>query len=216
MPIPEDIRTAISREDIINAAKDYDKGTIPHNFGHSTTYDVIVNGDRYPPKAIIGIASSYYLNGIPLTPDDFNGGLHTQCFNILEDNKFTIVLKNEDVIYPDEVSESTVHTEGSVKQVIINRYERDPDARDKCIGHYGLKCQVCDFDFEKVYGDLGAGFIHVHHLVQLSDIQEEYIVDPIKDLRPVCPNCHAMIHKRKKKPYTIDELKDIINRQVNR
>ena len=71
-------------------------------------------------------------------------------------------------------------------------------ARKKCIEHYGAKCAVsnCGFDFEKLYGDIGKGFIHVHHLTQLSDIGQGYEVDPIKDLRPVCPNCHAMLHQK--------------------
>lgn len=46
--------------------------------------------------------------------------------------------------------------------------------------------------FTDMYGDIGKDFIHVHHLL----IGEEYVVDHIKDLRPVCPNCHAMLDKR--------------------
>lgn len=210
MSIPD----TINRQNIIDAAKAYDENIISHSFRHSTTYDVLINGHRYPPKAIIGIAASYHLNGEPLSPHDFNGGRGTQCFNILENNGFVIVLKNEEFIYPDEISENIVHTEGSVKQVMINRYERDSNARDKCIEYYGLKCQVCNFDFEKVYGDLGAGFIHVHHIIPISDVGVEYEVNPIDDLRPVCPNCHAMLHK-KSPPYSIGRLKKIMQDQVD-
>lgn len=52
------------------------------------------------------------------------------------------------------------------------------------------------------------GFIHVHHINQISDIGKEYEVDPIKDLIPVCPNCHAMIHS-KRPAFTIEEIKEI-------
>jgi predicted HNH restriction endonuclease len=69
---------------------------------------------------------------------------------------------------------------------------------------------VCGFDFVAAYGELGDGFIHVHHVRPLSDIGEEYEVDPIKDLRPVCPNCHAMIH-RVLRAMSIERLKSIIN-----
>ncbi|MBF2077835.1 MAG: HNH endonuclease [Synechococcales cyanobacterium T60_A2020_003] len=48
--------------------------------------------------------------------------------------------------------------------------------------------------FEEKFGSSAQGFIQVHHLKPLSEIQVEYEVDPIADLRPVCPNCHAMIH----------------------
>ena len=60
-----------------------------------------------------------------------------------------------------------------------------------------------------VYGKIGEGFIHVHHLLELSVIKKEYKVDPINDLRPVCPNCHAMLH-RKKPAYSIEELRNVI------
>ena len=49
-------------------------------------------------------------------------------------------------------------------------------------------------------------FIHVNHLTQVSDKKQEYKVNPIADLRPVCPNCHAMLHKDNP-PVTIEELK---------
>ena len=62
-------------------------------------------------------------------------------------------------------------------------------ARRKCLEHYGFTCAVCDFDFAGVYGAIAKKFIHVHHKIPLSEIGKEYVVDPIKDLIPVCPNC---------------------------
>jgi 5-methylcytosine-specific restriction protein A len=50
------------------------------------------------------------------------------------------------------------------------------------------------------------GFTHVHHLKLLSTVGSGYQVDPIEDLRPVCPNCHAVIHRREP-PYSIDEVR---------
>lgn len=94
----------------------------------------------------------------------------------------------------EEVSEDQKVAEGSVCQVTINSYERNPEARRRCIEYYGTSCCVCGFNFEERFGSVAQGFIHVHHLKPLSDIQKEYEVDPISDLRPVCPNCHAIIH----------------------
>ncbi len=114
-------------------------------------------------------------------------------------------------IIAEELSEEDVKNlpEGAKKEIIVNTYERNPEARKKCIEKYGYICCVCEFDFEKKYGEIGKGFIHVHHLKSLSEIKEEYIINPVEDLRPVCPNCHAMLHKRNP-PYSIEEGKKFI------
>ena len=95
---------------------------------------------------------------------------------------------------PDEVPAE--YREGHATQVFVNRYERDRKARRKCIDMHGSVCCVpgCGFDFGEVYGAEAKGYIHVHHRRSLAKIGREYKVDPIKDLLPVCPNCHAMLH----------------------
>ncbi len=65
------------------------------------------------------------------------------------------------------------------------------------------------FDFEHTYGVMGHGFIHIHHIKPLSEIGERYEVSTIQDLRPVCPNCHDMIHKQSP-PLSIEEIKTLI------
>ena len=116
--------------------------------------------------------------------------------------------------YPDELFPSPVFPEGALKQVTVNAYERNEEARKKCIEHFGWECVVCGFTFSKKYGEIGADFIHVHHLKPLSMIKKEYQFDPVKDLRPVCPNCHAMLHK-KEPPFSVDKLKEIIKKNLN-
>ena len=111
---------------------------------------------------------------------------------------------------PEEIPASTTHLEGSVRQVFVNTYERNPKARAACIAEFGSTCAVCGFDFEKTYGEIGKGFIHVHHLKEISSIGREYTVVPIEDLRPVCPNCHAMLHKSTP-ALSIEELKHIVS-----
>ncbi len=101
-------------------------------------------------------------------------------------------------------------TEGSVVELTLSVFERDPVARRRCLEHYGNSCQVCGFNFGVTYGDLGDGFIHVHHIVPLSHIKELHKVDPIKDLVPVCPNCHAMIHIGKGAPLTVEQLRAMV------
>ena len=79
----------------------------------------------------------------------------------------------------------------------------------KCIEYYGYKCCVCGILLSDKYGALGQDFIHGHHIKPLSTIKKDYTVNPVTDLRPVCPNCHAIIH-RKNPAYSIEELKEII------
>ncbi len=116
---------------------------------------------------------------------------------------------------PDEVDPSIEYPEGMKKTVQVNAYERDPEARQKCIDHYGTVCYVCSFDFRKVYGKLGQGFIHVHHLNQVALMGTGAKTNPIRDLRPVCPNCHAMLH-RKRPAVLIGELKLILQASSKR
>ena len=98
--------------------------------------------------------------------------------------------------------------EGHCKTVQVNIYERSSIARQKCIEYHGCTCMICGMDFEKVYGEVGKGFIHVHHIVPLYTIGKDYCVDYKNDLIPVCPNCHAMIHRKENGEYlSLEELK---------
>lgn len=110
---------------------------------------------------------------------------------------------------PDDVGNPDLYYEGVSRSVTVNVYERSRSARKKCIEHYGLDCTICGFNFEKIYGDAGKGIIHVHHIKPLSEIDQKYKVDPIRDLRPVCPNCHAVIHSGTDQ-LTIDQIRKIL------
>ncbi len=118
--------------------------------------------------------------------------------------------ERNEIIYPDDLQEYHAgFWEGAKKEVIVNSFERNPEARKGCIEYYGVKCKCCGFSFEDKYGEIGKGFIHVHHLKPISEIGKEYQVNPVEDLIPLCPNCHAMIHK-KNPPFSVDELKKIM------
>lgn len=108
--------------------------------------------------------------------------------------------------FSEEIPTPERYWEGALRRIAVNAYERDPRARQACLQHHGSSCSVCGFDFESTYGEIGKGFIHVHHLRQLSEIGEAYEVDPKNDLIPVCPNCHTMLHKQVP-AYTTDDLK---------
>ncbi|WP_338147063.1 HNH endonuclease [Pantoea stewartii] len=78
--------------------------------------------------------------------------------------------------------------------------------------HHGTACECCGFDFEKVYGENGKGFIHVHHIKPLHTVDDNYVVNPITDLIPLCPNCHEMVH-RGSEIQSVENLKSIMTDQ---
>ncbi len=103
--------------------------------------------------------------------------------------------------------------EGEKISYYTTKYERKPQNRKAAINLHGTKCQICGFDFEEVYGEHGKGFIEVHHLKSLHEINEETEIDPKTDLICICSNCHRMIHHRKRGTLTPDQLKDIMQRK---
>ncbi len=102
--------------------------------------------------------------------------------------------------------------EGTTFRITVNARVRSQKARELCIELYGSKCSVCGFDFGRVYGPAVEGFTHVHHLRPLSETSGESAVDPATDLRPVCPNCHAVLHTRTP-PYSITEVQAFLVEQ---
>jgi len=102
--------------------------------------------------------------------------------------------------------------EGAKSRVEVNKYERSPVNRAACIARYGAFCNVCGFNFASVYGDLGEGYIEVHHLIPVSKMDGGYIVDPMVDLIPLCSNCHSIVH-RKDPPLSLDALRALLERE---
>jgi len=97
-------------------------------------------------------------------------------------------------VMPEEVPDASQLFEGATQRIAVNSFERNPAARAACVKHHGSKFGACEMDFETTYGAFAAGYIHVHHKKPLSEIGATYVVDPVKDLVPLCPNCHAATH----------------------
>lgn len=116
--------------------------------------------------------------------------------------------------FQEELPADATLFEGARVVVQVSAFERNPIARQKCIAHYGTSCSVCGFNFGATYGSSAESYIHAHHLKPLASIGEEYVIDPIKDLRPVCANCHAVIHLRQP-PYSIEEVKAMLHSDAN-
>jgi hypothetical protein len=108
-------------------------------------------------------------------------------------------------------AKDAIYMEGERFSITSTAIERSSKAREACIGRYGHSCYICGFNFGKSFGALGEGFIHVHHKVDISTKKLVHEVDPVKDMIPLCPNCHAMAH-RKKPAVPIDKLKKIYSK----
>ena len=123
-----------------------------------------------------------------------------------------MVLSLADIVPIEDELTTTGYAEGTRHRTESNRYERNPLNRKLCLASKGYDCTICGMNFEKKYGKIGHQFIHVHHVVPVSKLGPGYIIDPIKDLIPVCPNCHAMLH-RSDPPLMPEQLKAVINWQ---
>lgn len=122
--------------------------------------------------------------------------------------------RNENWWGQEELPADEPLVEGASVTVKVTAFERNPLARKKCIERYGSTCSICGFSFGAAYGTAAAGYVHVHHLTPLASVGKEYVIDPIKDLRPVCANCHAVIHMRQP-PYSIEEVKEMLSGNTN-
>lgn len=178
------------QEAVLKAFQIYDDHGMPVGFGgarswfvsHPTTYV------PYPAKAIWGIATNKKAS--EFISHQARDGLRKAGFECADLS----------TIPSTELRHSQLE-EGAARRSVQSRRERNPVARALCIEHYRsrnhgrLVCVVCSFDFADVYGNLGEGFIHVHHLNPISEARAARVVSPAIDLVPVCPNCHSMIHR---------------------
>lgn len=103
----------------------------------------------------------------------------------------------------------TTYVEGDIVQQTKDVRERNTAVRTAAIVRDKGVCQVCGFDFKTRYGEVGAGYIEVHHVKPISDFDSEHNVD-LDDLVCLCANCHAMAHRRRPQPYSVDELKRML------
>jgi len=188
----------LSKKSVLKAIAEFDtlgRESFLEKYGYekARSYFLVHSGCLYDSKAIVGAAHGHQY-GLALAPSEFSGGKAT-VQRKLEELGFRIkTLDRHDVVttYAGDVPETL--WEGARLTVTVNKYERSKKARTRCLEVHGTSCAICNFDFGAKYGAAFEGFIHVHHLVPLSKIGKGYRVKPVKDLVPVCPNCHAVLH----------------------
>ncbi len=138
-----------------------------------------------------------------------------EIYNKIVENSNMQRIDNIQIYTDNEIGEeeyTSIEYEGGAKSVFSTKYERNKVLRDKAIKIHGYTCIACNFNFKDHYGQWGEGYIHVHHLKPVSSNSKIYkeLVNPKTDLVVVCANCHSMIHRRKDKILSINELKKII------
>ncbi|CAN5537318.1 hypothetical protein BH11PLA2_BH11PLA2_16370 [soil metagenome] len=184
--------------DYLKRGKAYSRGHV--YFSPSVAYENFTDEcDGYPVRIDVDKWEDFVPDGVSVKgPTVPRYKTVYAAFDIDKDRFDAIrsVLSGELVkkVIPEEVDPSATYVEGAAKIITVNAYERSRKARAKCIEHHGWACGVCGYDMAELYGTVGEGMIHVHHLRELAALGEEYEVDPIEDLRPVCPNCHAILH----------------------
>ncbi|MGO7035103.1 HNH endonuclease [Rhizobium ruizarguesonis] len=110
---------------------------------------------------------------------------------------------------PEASADVTGLPEGARARIEVNRYERDRRNRAAALAIHGYSCKACKLDMGERYGSAAAGLIEVHHVTPVSQLGEDYIIDPRTDLTPLCPNCHSVAHRRNP-PYSVDDLREML------
>ena len=201
-----------SAEAVLDAMRDFDSNGWPEGFGQRNLHWYVLHpktDKEYPCKAIWGLATGR-------AHTDFSSGLRIR--EVLERLGFRCVKLTPSDLPPPHDPDLPPFQEGVERQVTRNMRERNPAARKRCIDHFRaqnggrLVCEACNLDFSERYGELGADFIHVHHLDPLANAGDARAITPETDLVPVCPNCHAMLHRGRawEDPLPLDDLRALL------
>lgn len=111
-----------------------------------------------------------------------------------------------------EASQFDPEVEGDPTMVTHLRYERSRRNRAAAIAIHGYDCRACGLNMQDIYGELGAGFVHVHHETSLAEQGGAQAVDPYTGLVPLCPSCHGIVHRRRP-PRSIAEVRAAVLEQ---
>lgn len=132
-------------------------------------------------------------------------------------NKLTQAHGRRPLLYDEDVTVS----EGALLTRATPSRQRSARLRQAAIRHYtqpdgSIRCAVCGFDFRAVYGELGEGYIQIHHEHPLFQYEDEgieaFLPQAVAQVKPLCANCHCMIHRPKGAPLSVDELTALLQR----
>jgi len=172
------------------AARDIDRNGVPAK-RKSREYDVIIGGNKYPPKYLISKAAEFAFG----TAHPANKFTAREAIKYMRARKYFV--RRRKAIFSDD--EESRFPEGKKKYRLHRKAERDRSvvikAKEKRLAEVDeLICDVCDFSFLDKYGTLGEGFIEAHHKIPVSELDGSKKTK-ISDLALVCSNCHRMLHR---------------------
>lgn len=192
--------------DLDEAQQRYGANVYPapdHLVGSGTALDL----NRRVPRAIVAQLERF--SGKPFSTPGAGGtvtgnGMRATGRITATSARLLASLTTSEILVP-VVEPSEVLSEGRRQVVLQEQVERSSGARARALAMHGTDCMACEFSFSAAYGELGAGFAEVHHIVPISSAGVQ-IVDPQSDLVVLCANCHRMVH-REEPPLTIEELR---------
>jgi len=201
--IPVPLANLFARSRRPGGVSDYFKNLVEN---HDFTKEVVLgtsNTTHLYPSSIANVLATVPANYVSA----FNRG-YIWNIELLKLIRSSTTETNDD---EDVVTEQTGEIEGTKRGFYTTKYERSKANRTAAIREHGTVCQICGFDYSAVYGDLGTGYIEVHHIKPLATLDEAVVIDPKEDLACVCANCHRMLHRYKKYMIGISELKQIVD-----
>lgn len=108
------------------------------------------------------------------------------------------------------------YADGEAKTRFVTVYERNPQLRKQAIAIHGCSCKACGFNFGEFYGEYAEGYIHIHHVQPVSELDAPKTIDPEKDLVPLCANCHSIVHRRKGETLSLAQLNGTIKAALSK
>lgn len=176
----------------------------------SRYYDLMLDGKSYPPKYVISLAHRF-AHGKEFPARRFNAVEAKDYFlrsgyKVLDRRaqaRKVVAPQDDESAFPEGRERFKQHRYLERDSAITRKAKRKRLAEAE-----KLECDVCGFNFESKYGDLGKGFIEAHHVIPVAKLDGK-AKTKTSDLGLVCSNCHRMLH-RGPAPLSISDLRRVV------
>lgn len=168
---------------------------------------------------------SVVINGVPVTPSVFlsmevpwktfvvrfsKAAFYDPDMDERDEKMVDYIIKCMSLIFSLVKIQIEGFAEGKEIQRLVTTHERNPINKQICLSAKGYRCEACGVLLEELYGPVAKNYIQVHHSTPVASMGDDYVVKPLEDLHPLCPNCHAIAHRRNP-PYSIEQIKKMLS-----